>query len=261
MTQNRLKTLFQNKSKNLLSIYVSAGYPELTSMPKLVKILENSGVDFIEAGMPYSDPLADGPTIQLSSSVALRNGMTLETYFEQIKLIRKSSDLPIIFMGYFNQILKTGIVEFLNKCVDAGIDALIVPDLTPEIYQKKYQKIFKQSNIPLIFLVSPTTSDERIYLIDKLSDAFIYVVSSSATTGKKGSFGEQEKAYFNRIKKLNLNNPTIIGFGIDNSTKYQMACQYANGAIIGSAFIKTLETDDYFQASQDFIGKIKNQDF
>ena len=259
MTQNRLNKLFQNSPDKLLSIYLSAGYPNIDALPKLAEVLENNGVDFIEAGMPYSDPLADGSTIQHSSSIALKNGMTLDIYFKQIKEIRKKTKLPIVFMGYFNQILKTGIDKFLQKCTDAGIDALIIPDLTPEIYQEKYQELFKPYNLPLIFLISPTTSDARIRLIDRLSSAFIYVVSSSATTGKKGNFGEQEQAYFKRIKKLNLNSPTIIGFGIDSYEKYQLACRYTNGAIIGSAFIKVLQSDDYLQSAKDFVDKIKKR--
>ena len=257
MAQNRLKQLFKNKSGNLLSIYLSAGYPKLDAMPELAQVLEAQGVDFIEAGMPYSDPLADGPVIQHSSSIALQNGMTLDKYFKQIQQIRENTRLPIVFMGYFNQILKTGIDTFLQKSLDAGIDALIIPDLSPEIYQEKYQAIFQQYDLPLIFLVSPTTSDERIQLIDRLSKAFIYVVSSSATTGKQGSFGEEVAAYLSKIKNLNLKNPTIVGFGIDSAEKYQMACRYTNGAIIGSAFIKTLENGDYLQAAKEFVKKIK----
>ncbi len=257
MKTNRLTELFQNKQKDILSIYLSAGYPQLDAMPKLAKVLEESGVDFIEAGMPYSDPLADGPTIQHSSSVALQNGMTLDLYFDQIKQIHQETGLPVVFMGYFNQILKTGIDTFLQKSLSAGIDALIIPDLSPEIYQAKYQAVFEKFGLPLVFLISPTTSETRIKLIDRLSRAFVYVVSGSATTGKKGVFGSREQAYFKKIAGLNLKNPTMIGFAIDSTAKYQMACRYANGAIIGSAFIKYLNTVDYLQAAKDFVKEIK----
>lgn len=257
MSNNRLKKIFQKKSKNLLSIYITAGYPKIDAMPKLAGVLARGGVDFIEAGMPYSDPLADGPTIQHSSSVALQNGIHLDLYFQQIKQIKEETDLPLVFMGYFNQILKTGIQNFLEKSTDAGIDALIIPDLTPEIYLAKYQSVFEAYNLPLVFLISPTTPLERIQLIDKISKAFIYVVSSSATTGKKGQFGSQEKAYFQRIAGLDLKNPTMIGFGIDSAEKYQMACKYANGAIIGSAFIKSLHGEDYLKNAETFIEKVK----
>ncbi len=257
MGTQRLQQLFHDKNKDLLSIYITAGYPEIDAMPKLVKVLAKKGVDFIEAGMPYSDPLADGPTIQHSSSVALKNGMNLATYFKQIAKIRTEVDIPILFMGYFNQILKTGIEKFLQQCETAGIDGLIIPDLSPEIFQNRYQGIFRKYDLGLVFLISPTTSDERIKLIDELSTGFIYVVSSSATTGKTEGFGEEHTQYFKRIKSMHLKNPTIIGFGIDSADKYQTACRYANGAIIGSAFIKALNDTNYLKSAGNFIDKIR----
>ncbi len=258
MGTQRLQQLFQHKKEKLLSIYITAGYPEIDAMPKLIKLLSDKGVDFIEAGMPYSDPLADGPTIQHSSSIALQNGMNLSLYFKQIAQVRQEVDLPILFMGYFNQILKTGIDKFLQQCKTAGIDGLIIPDLSPEIYQAQYQQIFEKYDLGLVFLISPTTLDERIQLIDELSSGFIYVVSSSATTGKTGGFGQEHLQYFEKIKAMPLKNPTIIGFGIDSADKYQTACQYANGAIIGSAFIKALSADDPLKNAKYFIDKITN---
>ena len=257
MGTQRLHQLFRNKNKDLLSIYITAGYPEKDAMPKLIKLLAEKGVDFIEAGMPYSDPLADGPTIQYSSSVALKNGMNLATYFKQIAKIRTEVDVPILFMGYFNQILKTGIEKFLQQCKTAGIDGLIIPDLSPEIYQNRYQDIFNKYDLGFVFLISPTTSDERIKLIDELSSGFIYVVSSSATTGKTEGFGDKHTQYFKRIKSMNLKNPTMIGFGIDSADKYQTACRYANGAIIGSAFIKVLDEPNYLESAERFLDKIR----
>jgi len=257
MGKLRLQQIFRNKKKDLLSLYLTAGYPEIDAMPQLIKLLADKDVDFIEAGMPYSDPLADGPTIQHSSSVALKNGMNLLTYFKQIAKVRAEVDIPILFMGYFNQILKTGIEKFLKQCEAAGIDGLIIPDLSPEIYQNRYQDIFKKHNLGLVFLISPTTSDERIKLIDALSSGFIYVVSSSSTTGKTGGFGQEHLQYFEKIKAMPLKNPTMIGFGIDSAEKYQTACRYANGAIIGSAFIKALINKDYLRSAGNFIDNIK----
>ncbi len=256
MGKQRLQRLFQEKKTNLLSIYLTAGYPEKDAMPKLIKTLADKKVDFIEAGMPYSDPLADGAVIQYSSNVALQNGMSLSLYFKQIAQIRPEVDLPLLFMGYFNQILKTGINRFLQQCKTAGIDGLIIPDLSPEIYQARYQKIFEKYDLSLIFLISPTTSEERIKMIDNLSSGFIYVVSSSATTGKSGGFGEEHLQYFEKIHQMFLKNPKMIGFGIDSAEKYQTACRYANGAIIGSAFIKALSSTDYLQSANAFIDKI-----
>ncbi len=257
MGTQRLQQLFRHKKENLLSIYITAGYPEKDAMPKLIKLLADKGVDFIEAGMPYSDPLADGPTIQHSSSVALQNGMNLSLYFKQIAQVRQEVDFPILFMGYFNQILKTGIEKFLQQCETAGIDGLIIPDLSPEIYQSRYRNIFKKYDLGLVFLISPTTSDKRIQLIDALSSGFIYVVSSSATTGKTGGFGQEHLQYFEKIKTVPLKNPTMIGFGIDSADKYKTACRYANGAIIGSAFIKALNHENYLKSASDFVKKIK----
>ena len=256
MKNNKLQELFNSKKQNLLSIYLSAGYPKIDAMPKLAQVLEASGVDFIEAGMPYSDPLADGPTIQHSSAVALQNGMNLQLYFEQVAQIKQDTDLPVVFMGYFNQVLKSGIKNFLQKGLSAGIDGLIIPDLSPEIYQAKYQAVFEQAGIPLIFLISPTTSTTRIRLIDNLSKSFIYVVSDSATTGSQNGFNTETISYFEKIKSLHLNQPTVIGFGIDNAEKFDLACQYANGGIIGSAFIKALQQEDYLGATEEFVAKI-----
>ncbi len=257
MGKERLGKVFKQDKKQVLSIYLTAGFPEINAMPKLVKGLEEQNVNFIEAGMPYSDPLADGETIQKSSRIALNNGIDLALYFKQIKEIRSQSDIPILFMGYFNQILKQGFDDFLRQCVESGIDGLIVPDMPPEIYREFYQKTFEAYDLALSFLISPTTSDKRIQLIDKLSSGFIYVVSSSSTTGKTGGFGKEHIDYFEKINKLKLSNPTVIGFGIDTKEKFELANNFANAAIIGSAYIKAIaNTKDYLANSKRFIRTI-----
>jgi tryptophan synthase alpha chain len=260
MGKERIKKLFQNNSqKDILSIYITAGYPKLEAMPGLIETLAKAGVDFIEAGMPYSDPLADGKTIQYSSSRALQNGINLDTYFTQIKSVRTQVDIPVFFMGYFNQVLRYGINRFLSACENSGIDGLILPDLPPEIYQRDYQKTFEKYDLGLSFLISPTTSHKRIDLIDRLSSAFIYVVSDSSTTGKTGDFSKEQIAYFERINKLKTRNPKIIGFGIDSPEKYRLANRYTDGAIIGSAFIKAVKNEkNYQRQASDFIRFIKN---
>ncbi len=261
MGKERLKQVF-SKPKDRLSIYLTAGYPKLEAMPQLAKILTDESVDFIEAGMPYSDPLADGKTIQESSSLALKNGMNLDLYFKQIKAIREFSNIPILFMGYFNQVLKRGIENFLQDCTDAGIDGLIIPDLSPEIYKNKYQTIFNKYDLSFSFLVTPTTSDKRIAMIDNLSSGFIYAVSTSATTGKTDAFGDEQIQYFKRLQDLNLKNPIVIGFGIDNREKFLMANHYADGAIIGSAFIKAIgKQEDYLSVGKQFVKNIIDKSY
>jgi len=257
MGKEKLKRLFEKNKKEVLSIYITSGYPQLESMPELIKELVNQGVDFIEVGMPYSDPLADGDTIQYSSSVALKNGIDLDKYFEQVKRVRSKVDIPLLFMGYFNQVLRYGMDKFLTKCVESGIDGLILPDMPPEIYRLNYMGIFDKYDLSLSFLITPTTSDERIRMIDKLSSGFVYVVSSSSTTGKIDTFDEEQINYFERIKGLKLKNPTVVGFGISNREKFLLANKYTNGAIIGSAFIKAIkEKQNYLEGTNTFIKQI-----
>ncbi len=238
------------KDGKILSIYFTAGYPKLEDTVSIIKNLERSGVDMIEIGLPFSDPLADGPTIQQSSTQALKNGMTTEFLFSQLKDIRKSVNIPLLIMGYFNPIMQYGVEEFCNKCFEIGIDGLIIPDLPVDVYHEKYQTIFKKYNLVNVFLITPQTSVERIRFIDSISNGFIYMVSSAGTTGAKDSFGESQKDYFKKIAKMNLRSPQIIGFGISNKKTFQFATQYAKGAIIGSAFIKFL--------NENSIGDIKN---
>ena len=231
--QNKL-----SQNKKILSIYFSAGYPNLNDTKSLIENLADNDVDMIEIGLPFSDPLADGPVIQASSTQALINGMTSDILFEQLKEIRKTVEIPLIIMGYFNPILQFGIENFLKKCQETGIDGLIIPDLPLEIYLSEYQKLFKSYGISMIFLITPQTSDERIRIIDDTSDSFIYMVSSAGVTGSRDSFDDNQMEYFKRIASMKLKNPQIIGFGISNKKTFQQATKYQKGAIIGSSFIQ-----------------------
>ncbi len=234
---NRINTKLQ-ANKKLLSIYFTAGYPQINDTVSIIKSLEDHGVDMIEIGLPFSDPLADGPTIQASSTQALKNGMTSELLFEQLKDIRKTVNIPLLIMGYFNPIFQYGVEAFCQKCEDIGIDGLIIPDLPVDVYCNDYKAIFEKHGLINVFLITPQTSDDRIHYIDSISNGFIYMVSSASTTGAKVGFGDEQTQYFERIGKMNLNNPQIVGFGISNNETFTQATQYAKGAIIGSAFVK-----------------------
>lgn len=237
---NRIKSKLQD-NKKLLSIYFSAGYPNLNDTVSIIKNLEKSGVDMIEIGLPFSDPLADGPTIQASSTAALKNGMSTEILFSQLKNIRKEVKIPLLIMGYFNPIFQYGVAAFCKKCKEIGIDGLIIPDLPVDEYHEKYQVIFEKYNLVNVFLITPQTSEKRIRFIDTISNGFIYMVSSASTTGAQESFGESQKKYFERIKEMNLKTPQIVGFGISNKETFDQATKTTNGAIIGSAFVNFLE--------------------
>jgi tryptophan synthase alpha chain len=228
------------KEGPLLSIYFTAGYPELEDTVPILRELQDRGADMVEIGLPFSDPLADGPTIQESSMAALRNGMTTRRLFEQLKDVRREIHVPLILMGYFNPVLQFGVEAFCKKCRETGIDGLILPDLPLEIYLKEYRAIFESHGLKMVFLITPQTSEERIRTIDAASDAFIYMVSSASTTGARAGFDTGTEAYFRRISELGLNNPQIVGFGISNAQTFRQATRYAKGAIIGSAFIKML---------------------
>lgn len=240
---NRIQTKL-SLNKKLLSIYFSAGFPNLNDTKSLIENLAENKVDMIEIGLPFSDPLADGPTIQASSTQALKNGMTTEILFDQIKDIRETVDIPLIIMGYFNPVLQFGIENFLRKCQQTGIDGLIIPDLPLEIYLSDYKELFENYGIAMIFLITPHTTTERIREIDANSNAFIYMVSSSSVTGSRDSFDENQLAYFERIAAMNLKNPQIIGFGISNKTTFQQATKHQKGAIIGSSFIQFLSNNE-----------------
>jgi len=253
---NRIENLLQRK-KNILNIYLTAGFPNLNDTVEIVQELEKAGVDMVEIGMPFSDPLADGPVIQHSSTVALKNGMKLDLIFSQIEEIRKSSNIPIIMMGYFNQLMRYGEDAFFEKAAKSGVDGLIIPDLPVQIYTESYRDKVKKSGLDMIFLISPQTEDLRIRLLDEASSGFLYVVSSASTTGKSSNM-EQEKSYFERIQKMGLRNPLLIGFGISDKKSYNTACSYASGAIIGSAFIRSFEkSENIKQSIQEFIKTIR----
>lgn len=228
------------ENKKLVSIYFTAGFPNLNDTKNIIEDLEKSGVDMIEIGLPFSDPLADGPTIQASSTKSLQNGMTSELLFSQLKNIRESVKIPLLIMGYFNPMLQFGVENFCRNCEEIGIDGLIIPDLPLEIYLTEYQPIFEKYNLANIFLVTPQTSEKRILEIDKNSNSFIYLVSSASVTGSTNGFGEKEMAYFKRISDMNLKNPQIVGFGINNRTTLEQATKFQNGAIIGSHFVNFL---------------------
>ncbi|NIG57161.1 tryptophan synthase subunit alpha [Chitinophaga sp. Cy-1792] len=238
--QNRIDQLFATKKQNILNIYCTAGFPELNDTLTVMKALEDNGVDIIELGMPFSDPLADGPVIQDSSSRALKNGMTIHKLFEQLEGFRDTIKVPVILMGYLNPVLRYGVEAFVEKCAAVGIDGLILPDLPMAEYESDYKAIFEKNNIDLIFLVTPETKEERIRKIDSLSKGFIYAVSSSSTTGKDKNMGNQEE-YFEKLNSLQLKNPVMIGFGIKDKATFDAAASHASGAIIGTAFIKALE--------------------
>ncbi len=252
---NRLQKIL-NQNKKLLSIYFTAGYPNIDDTTKIILELEKNGIDFIEIGLPFSDPLADGPTIQASSTAAIHNGMTTKLLFEQLQDIRSKTQIPLLIMGYFNPILQYGVEEFCQKCAHIGIDALIIPDLPLEIYTKDYQPIFEKYNIANIFLITPQTSNQRIHQIDNQSNTFIYVVSTAAITGSEQHFGNTQTDYFQRITNMNLKNPQIIGFGINNKATFEQATLYAKGAIIGSAFIKNL-SENGINSITPFINTIR----
>jgi len=252
---NRITSKLQ-EDKKLLSIYFTAGYPALNDTVKIIEDLEKNGVDMIEIGLPFSDPLADGPTIQESSTAALKNGMTTELLFNQLKDIRKTVSIPLIIMGYFNPMLQYGVEAFCKKCQEIGIDGLILPDLPLDVYQEDYEETFKKYGLLNVFLITPQTSNERIDQIDKASDGFIYMVSSASVTGSKSGFGQEQESYFQRIANMNLKNPQIVGFGIKDEETFKQATKTAKGAIIGSAFIKHLTTNG-IEKTAEFVETIR----
>jgi tryptophan synthase alpha chain len=252
---NRINLKLQ-ENKKILSIYFSAGYPNLNDSVKIIQDLEKNGVDMIEIGLPFSDPLADGPTIQESSTQALYNGMTTQVLFDQLIDIRKTVSIPLVIMGYYNPMLQFGMENFCQKCAEIGIDGLIIPDLPVDVYANEYKTTFEKYGLKNIFLITPQTSDARIRFIDSVSDGFIYMVSSASVTGSQSGFGSIQEDYFKRIADMNLKNPQIIGFGISNQETFNQATQFAKGAIIGSAFIKNL-TERGVESIEEFVTGIR----
>jgi tryptophan synthase alpha chain len=239
LVPNRINTRMADPKK-VLSIYFTAGYPEKEDTTKVLQQLQDSGVDLVEIGLPFSDPLADGPTIQDSSTTALKNGMSTQLLFDQLKDIRKSIHIPLIVMGYFNPMLQYGVDAFLKECAQIGIDGIIMPDLPLAEYKQHYAAMYEKFGIKNIFLITPQTSDARIREIDKASDSFIYLVSTASVTGSKSGFGPEQEAYFERIANMKLKNPLVVGFGIHDAHTFTQATKHTSGAIIGSAFIKTI---------------------
>jgi tryptophan synthase alpha chain len=255
MKQNRIDLKFQ-EDKKLLSIYFSAGFPNLEDTVPILKNLQAAGVDMVEIGLPFSDPLADGPTIQESSTRALENGMNTHKLFEQLQGIRDHIEIPLILMGYFNPMMQFGIEKFCQQCEAIGIDGLIIPDLPVDVYNEQYKSLFEKHGLYNMFLITPQTPEERIQYIDEVSNGFIYMVSSAAVTGAQSSFGATQADYFKRIANMNLKTETVVGFGISNSDTYQAAITHSRGAIIGSAFIKFLEKEGV-KSIKDFIAAIR----
>lgn len=237
---NRINTKLE-ENKKLLSIYFSAGYPSLNDTVHIIQSLEENGVDMVEIGLPFSDPLADGPTIQASSTKALQNGMSTEILFEQLENIRDTVTIPLLIMAYFNPILQYGLEAFCKKCASIGIDGLIIPDLPIEVYLEEYEEIFNKYGILNIFLITPETSDSRIRYIDEASKGFIYTVSTANLTGSGTIFSNTEYDYFKRIDDMKLKTPQVIGFGISDFQTFKKSTEFAKGGIIGSAFIKHLD--------------------
>ena len=255
---NSIQKIFQNKNRDILSIYFTSGFPELNDTTQVIEQLSASGVDFIEVGLPYSDPLADGPTIQDSSQKALRNGINLDIVFDQLMTIKESNTTPLILMGYLNQVLKYGEDKFCQRVADCGIDTVILPDLPMVEYENHYKELFDRYGINNVFLITPLTSDERIRKIDSYTESFIYMVASSSITGAKGEISQQQIDYFERIDAMHLKSKRIIGFGISNHQTFATACEFGNGAIIGSAFIKFLDQNGVAKIPE-FVKNIKNK--
>ncbi|MFH0843313.1 MAG: tryptophan synthase subunit alpha [Bacteroidota bacterium] len=255
---NRIDKLFMNQKKGILSVYFTAGYPHPDSTVEIINELSSAGADMIEIGVPFSDPIADGPVIQHSNSVALKNGMSLKLLFRHLNNIRDHTSIPLIIMSYCNPIVNFGMEKFCIACKAAGIDGVIIPDLPPEIYVEEFRSLFKSYGLKNILMISPQSDKNRILEIDKMSTGFIYMVSSSSTTGVRQGFPDNNLEYFSRVKKMRLKNPVLIGFGVYDKKTFRIVCDYANGGIIGSAFIKMLDGRNLCNTSiRNFIKEIK----
>ena len=254
---NRVNQLFAQKKHNVLSIYYTAGFPNLEDTIPIAQSLEDAGVDMLEIGFPYSDPVADGPVLQESSKLALENGMSLQKLFDQLKTLRPQITIPVLLMGYVNPVLQYGVERFCASCAAAGVDGCIIPDLPLKEYQQHYQAIFEKHGLSNIFLVTPNTAAERIREIDRISNGFVYLLSSAATTGKALQVSENTNAYFSRIKGMKLKNPLVVGFGIGDKPTFRAACNFANGAIVGTAFVKTIKEGFTMKGVKEFIEKFK----
>ncbi len=254
----RINELFSRKEENVLNIYFTAGHPALEDTGRIIEKLDKAGADLIEVGMPYSDPLADGPTIQQSGMRALKNGMTLEILFRQLEEVRPRTEVPLILMGYFNQVMQFGEEAFFRKCAQVGVDGLILPDLPLYEYKTLYRNWVEELDLGFSFLITPQTSEARVREVDEASRGFIYMVSNASITGAKSGISEKQLSYFQRIRDMELEHPRLIGFGISNHDTFSTACRYAQGAIIGSAFIKMLEREG-LEGIDRFVKGIRGQ--
>jgi tryptophan synthase alpha chain len=255
---NRITKLFSKKDKNILNIYFTAGFPKIDDTIRVLKALEDSGVDMVEIGMPYSDPTADGPIIQASSEQAIENGVTIPKLFEQLKDIRDHISIPIVLMGYLNPVMQYGLDKFCSKAAEVGIDGTILPDLPYDLYEKDYRSLFEENNLSNVFLVTPQTSNKRLQQLDEISKGFIYIVSTNSTTGNLDKERSNNNDYLKRISTTDIENPTLIGFNIKDKSSFTNACHYANGAIIGSAFVKMLsESTNIEEDITKFVDNIR----
>jgi tryptophan synthase alpha chain len=255
---SKISNIIRNK-KRVLNIYLTAGYPQLNDTIEIVQELENAGIDLVEIGMPFTDPLADGPTIQESSKIAIENGITIDLIFKQIQEIQKTVKIPILLMGYYNQVLTYGEQKFFENAKESGINGFIIPDLPIEVYTEQYKNILKRLELDMVFLITPQTENERILKIDAACSGFLYMVSSYALTGNNQEISQSQIEYFERVQKLGINNPKLIGFGISDKNSFDLACQYADGAIIGSAFIKALKNStDLKETVHQFVKNIRS---
>ncbi len=255
---NRIDKLFSSKTRNILSVYFTAGYPGVDDTIPIITELDLAGADMIEIGMPFSDPVADGPIIQKSSEKALRNGMSLNLLFAQLEKVRSVTDIPLIIMGYINPFFRFGMENFIKKCSETGIDGTIIPDLPPGEYLESYEKMYESNGLYNIFLISPQTPSDRIRYLDSISRGFLYMVSTSSTTGIKKGFDDSSLEYFRRVEELNLKTPCLTGFGISDKPTFDQACAFSGGAIIGSAFIRALdESSDLSANIRKFVRIIK----
>ncbi|GAB3182499.1 tryptophan synthase subunit alpha [Telluribacter humicola] len=255
---NRIIQLFNDQPTGNLNVYFTAGFPQLDDTRRILAALQEGGVDLVEIGMPYSDPVADGETIQQSNQQALENGMTLRTLFKQLEGMRETIHVPVLLMGYVNPVVQYGIEEFCRKCAEVGVDGLILPDMPMDVYLNEYKAIFDSYGLLNIFLVTPQTSEKRIRQIDEVSAGFIYTVSSASVTGSQTGVSGDMEAYFDRLNAMNLRNPRLIGFGIKDRPTFEKACCYSQGAIIGSAFIRILqESNNLEEDIKNFISEVK----
>ncbi len=257
---NRIDQLFEKKKNNILSVFYTAGYPNLNDTIQIARSLEQAGADMIELGIPFSDPIADGPIIQQSNVKAISNGMNLTVLLQQVGELRKKVSVPVVLMGYLNPVLQYGVEKFMRDAVEAGADGIILPDMPVEEYVERYRDIAMQADLRVIFLVAPTTSDDRIRLIDGISSGFLYAVSLSGVTGVRQGFSDSQRQFLQRLQKLQLKNPVLAGFGISDAESFSNVCRYVNGAIVGSAFVEWLGRGGGVSENvSEFIGRFQQR--